>query len=448
MATIDELLVTVLLQMKNQSFIEKGEAMRVLIVWGLCLSLLPACSQERSDVSVFMGADIWDGTASELMLNGVIVVEDGRITQVGLEDEVVIPAGARVEDLSGRTIVPGLINTHGHVGGTLGLESGHYDRENLMRQLRLYADYGVTTVNSLGGDGIEGKILRDEQAVSDLNRARLFIAGEVITGTTREEVLEILDQNAELQVDWMKIRVDDNLGSTSKMSMDLYSTIIDRSHELGFKLATHLFYLEDAKKLLRAGTDFIAHSVRDVIVDQEFLDLLGQKGICYSPTLTREVSTFVYEERPSFFDDPFFLGHADSTVLGQLSEPLRQKDVRESASAQAYKRALPIAMENLRKISDAGLPIGFGTDTGPAGRFQGFFEHMELALMERAGMQPKQILSAATGQAAKCLGIEEEVGTLQEDRWADFIVLTDNPLEDVSNMRSIESVWIAGNRVG
>jgi len=127
---------------------------------------------------------------------------------------------------------------------------------------------------------------------------------------------------------------------------------------------------------------------------------------------------------------------------------LRQKDVRESASAQAYKRALPIAMENLRKISDAGLPIGFGTDTGPAGRFQGFFEHMELALMERAGMQPKQILSAATGQAAKCLGIEEEVGTLQEDRWADFIVLTDNPLEDVSNMRSIESVWIAGNRVG
>ena len=105
-------------------------------------------------------------------------------------------------------------------------------------------------------------------------------------------------------------------------------------------------------------------------------------------------------------------------------------------------------MENLNKISDAGLPIGFGTDTGPAGRFQGFFEHMELVLMERSGMSSEQILRSATGQAAKCLGLEEEVGTLQADRWADFIVLTENPLEDVRNMRTIESVWIAGNSIG
>ena len=295
----------------------------------------------------------------------------------------------------------------------------------------------------------------DIKAVSDLNRARLYIAGEVITGTTREEVLEVLSENAELGVDWMKIRVDDNLGSTLKMSEELYSVIIDTSHELGFRLASHLFYLEDAKGLLRAGTDFIAHSVRDVVVDEEFLSLLRQSGICYSPTLTREVSTFVYENRPDFFDDPFFLEHPDpevtalrSYVLEELSEPSRQQAVRENVSAQGYKRALPVAMENLNKISDAGLPIGFGTDTGPAGRFQGFFEHMELVLMERSGMSSEQILRSATGQAAKCLGLEEEVGTLQADRWADFIVLTENPLEDVRNMRTIESVWIAGNRIG
>ena len=390
-----------------------------------------------------------------MVSNGVILVEGGRIREAGSESEVVIPSGSQIEDLSGRTIVPGLINTHGHVGGVLGLESGHYNRDNLIRQLRLYADYGITTVNSLGGDGSEGKLLRDEQAVSDLNRARLYIAGEVITGTTREEVLEVLSENAALGVDWMKIRVDDNLGSTLKMSEELYSVIIDTSHELGFRLASHLFYLEDAKGLLRAGTDFIAHSVRDVAVDEEFLSLLRQSGICYSPTLTREVSTFVYENRPDFFDDPFFLEHPDpevtalrSYVLEELSEPSRQQAVRENVSAQGYKRALPVAMENLNKISDAGLPIGFGTDTGPAGRFQGFFEHMELVLMERSGMSSEQILRSATGQAAKCLGLEEEVGTLQADRWADFIVLTENPLEDVRNMRTIESVWIAGNRIG
>ena len=434
---------------------KRGATMRVFIGCGLCLFLLAACSQEHSDVTAFVGADIWDGTGSEMVSNGVILVEGGRIREAGSESEVVIPSGSQIEDLSGRTIVPGLINTHGHVGGVLGLESGHYNRDNLIRQLRLYADYGITTVNSLGGDGSEGKLLRDEQAVSDLNRARLYIAGEVITGTTREEVLEVLSENAELGVDWMKIRVDDNLGSTLKMSEELYSVIIDTSHELGFRLASHLFYLEDAKGLLRAGTDFIAHSVRDVAVDEEFLSLLRQSGICYSPTLTREVSTFVYENRPDFFDDPFFLEHPDpevtalrSYVLEELSEPSRQQAVRENVSAQGYKRALPVAMENLNKISDAGLPIGFGTDTGPAGRFQGFFEHMELVLMERSGMSSEQILRSATGQAAKCLGLEEEVGTLQADRWADFIVLTENPLEDVRNMRTIESVWIAGNRIG
>lgn len=425
----------------------KEVTMRVFIGWGLYLVLLSACSQEHSDISAFVGAQIWDGTGSEMIPNGVILVENGRISEVGTGDEIVIPPGAEVEDLSDRIVVPGLINTHGHVGGVLGLESGYYNRDNLIRQLRLYADYGITTVNSLGGDRNEGKILRDEQDVPDLDRTRLYIAGEVIAGTTREEALEILHDNAELNVDWMKIRVDDNLGSVPKMSLDLYSAVIERSHELGFKLASHLFYLEDAKNLLRAGTDFIAHSVRDVMVDEEFLDLMSRSGVCYSPTLTREISTFVYENRPEFFNDLFFLEHADRDVLEELSDPLRQKAVRENVSAQGYKKALPVAMENLKRISDAGLPIGFGTDSGPAGRFQGFFEHMELVLMERSGMNPGQILRSATGQAAKCLGIEQEVGTLQPNRWADFIVLTENPLENVRNMRSIESVWIAGNRV-
>lgn len=425
----------------------KEVTMRVFIGWGLYLVLLSACNQEHSDISAFVGAQIWDGTGSEMIPNGVILVENGRISEVGTGDEIVIPPGAEVEDLSDRIVVPGLINTHGHVGGVLGLESGYYNRDNLIRQLRLYAGYGITTVNSLGGDRNEGKILRDEQDVPDLDRTRLYIAGEVIAGTTREEALEILHDNAELNVDWMKIRVDDNLGSVPKMSLDLYSAVIERSHELGFKLASHLFYLEDAKNLLRAGTDFIAHSVRDVMVDEEFLDLMSRSGVCYSPTLTREISTFVYENRPEFFNDPFFLEHADRDVLEELSDPLRQKAVRENVSAQGYKKALPVAMENLKRISDAGLPIGFGTDSGPAGRFQGFFEHMELVLMEKSGMNPGQILGSATGQAAKCLGIEQEVGTLQPNRWADFIVLTENPLENVRNMRSIESVWIAGNRV-
>jgi imidazolonepropionase-like amidohydrolase len=92
------------------------------------------------------------------------------------------------------------------------------------------------------------------------------------------------------------------------------------------------------------------------------------------------------------------------------------------------------------------VKIAFGTDTGPAGRFQGYFEHMELALMAKAGLTPMEIIVSATGDAARCLELDD-VGTLERDKWADFVVLTENPLDDIENSRTIESVWIAGNEV-
>jgi imidazolonepropionase-like amidohydrolase len=395
-------------------------------------------------VTAFVGARIWDGTGAPAIPDGIMLVRQGRITYVGPRGAIPVPPGATVVNLEGRTVIPGLINTHGHVGGVIGLEGGHYDRNNLIRQLRLYAEYGVTAVNSLGGDGEEAIALRDEQSMPGLDRARIFVAGAVVTGSTVREALGQVQQNADMGVDWMKLRVDDNLGASQKMSPEIYSAIIDRTHELGLRLASHLFYLDDAKALMRAGTDFIAHSVRDTDVDDEFLGLLAQSGICYTPTLTREVSTFVYENRPDFFDDPFFLSHADPVVLEELQEPEQQA---RFARGQPYKAALQVALRNLKTISDAGLPVVMGTDTGPAARFQGYFEHMELDLMAEAGLTPEQILRSATGVAAECLRLDDEIGTLRPNRWADFVVLTENPLVDIQNAHSIESVWIAGEEL-
>lgn len=414
------------------------------LIAGLLVDLaLPAAASaaQSGDVTAIVGARIWDGTGAAAFNPGVMLIRNGRIMYVGSSGAVPIPAGATVVNLNGRTIIPGLINTHGHVGDVMGLEGGHYDRENLLRQLRLYAEYGITTVNSLGGDGREGVRLRDEQSMTGLDRARIFVAGAVVTGNTVDAALSQVHENADMGVDWMKLRVDDNLGNSSKMSPQIYSAIIDESHELGLRLASHLFYLDDAKALMRAGTDFIAHSVRDQDVDDEFLGMLAQSGICYTPTLTREVSTYVYESRPDFFDDPFFLTHADPAVLEQLQTPARQAS---GARNQGYKAALEVALRNVKVISDAGLPVVMGTDTGPAARFQGYFEHMEFDLMAQAGLTPVQILRSATGVAAECLRLDDEIGTLRPNRWADFVVLTDNPLVDIGNARSIESVWIAG----
>ncbi|MCZ6803315.1 MAG: amidohydrolase family protein [Proteobacteria bacterium] len=418
----------------------------ILILMAACGEADKRTTETSENIKAFVGARIIDGTGKDPIEDGVLIIQAGRIIQVGMQSTIKIPEGAEIIDLDSMTLMPGLINTHGHVGNTLGLESGHYSEENILEHLSLYARYGVTTVNSLGGDGKEAAILRDQQDTSTLDRARIYIAGAVVTGETPEEAINVVNENAALGVDFIKIRVDDNLGTTEKMSKEIYQAVIAKAHELDLPLASHLYYLEDAKLLLQAGSDFIAHSIRDQMVDSALIELLRAKKVCYCPTLTRELSTFVYEDTPEFFDDPFFLRETDPQVIEQLKDPEQQQRVKESQSAQTYKLALEIAKQNLKILADAGINIAFGTDSGPPARFQGYFEHLEMELMAEAGLNPMQIIVSATGDAANCLGFKD-LGTLEVGKWGDFMVLKENPLDDIKNSRSIESVWIAGNQI-
>ncbi|MEX0617456.1 MAG: amidohydrolase family protein [Pseudohongiellaceae bacterium] len=394
----------------------------------------------------FTGARIIDGTGRAPLENGVVVITDGRITAVGERSAVTVPAGAELIDVSGKTLIPGLINSHGHVGDVMGLEGGHYNLDNLQRQLRLYARYGITTVNSLGGDAQEGFQLRDSQNNPSLQRSRLYVAGPVITDDNPAAARGSVDEIADMGADFIKIRIDDNLGRSQKMQPEVYLAILDQTHRRGLPLAVHLYYLEDAKAVLEAGADFIAHSIRDQEVDDELIDLLIENNVCYSPTLTREVSTFVYEEEPDFFSDPFFRSEVDPQVINELLRPERQQRVRNNDSAQQYKAALVTAMNNLDRLAENGAPIAMGTDSGPAARFQGYFEHLEMQMMVDAGMSPMQTIQSATGTAADCLGLDD-VGTLEPGKWGDLVVLTGNPLDNIENTKTIESVWIAGNRI-
>lgn len=395
----------------------------------------------------FVGARLIDGTGTAPIEDAVLVATDGRIVAVGPAASTPVPEGAQRIDVSGKTLIPGLINTHGHVGDVLGLESGHYDRGNVLRQLALYARYGVTTVNSLGDDEFEGFEIRNDTNPLYIDHARLLVAGPVLAPETVEQAIRAVNGVADQSANYVKIRVDDNLGRTAKMAPDIYTTIAQESEKRGIPLAVHTYTLEDTKATLAAGADLIAHSVRDVEVDAPFMNAMKAADVCYVPTLTRELSTFVYESEPAFFSDPFFLRDADPAIVAALREPERQQRMRDNASAQHYKNnALPMALRNLKTLQDNGVKVAMGTDSGPATRFQGYFEHLEMSMMVEAGLSPMQVLQSATQVAAQCLGLNY-LGTLEPGKWADVLVLERNPLEDITNTRSLSQVWIAGNPV-
>jgi imidazolonepropionase-like amidohydrolase len=403
----------------------------------------------NGDVQAFVGATVLDGTGADPIENGIVLVRDGRIEAVGPEAEVPVPAQARVVALQGRWLLPGLINAHGHVGSARGLESGSqlYTRTNVLEQLGLYARYGVTTVVSLGGDEEEGIRVRDGSEDPALARARLLVAGPVINPGSPEEAEAEVARLAERGVDWVKFRVDDFLGQGTKMAPEVYRAIIRAAHEHGLPAAAHLVYLDDAHGLMEAGADLLAHSVRDRPVDERLIRMMRERDVCLSPTLTRELSTFVYGERPDFFDDPFFRAEADPEVLAALEDPDRQASVRQSLGASWYREALPVAKDNMRRLREGGVGIAMGTDSGPPARFQGYFEHLEMEMMVAGGLTPAQVVHSATGGAARCMGLEGRVGTLEPGAWADLLSLDRSPLDDIRNTRAIHGVWIAGNRI-
>lgn len=419
---------------------------RLFILLSFCCLSSYGQQPGRSSYTAFTGATIIDGRGGVPIRNGVLLIRNGRVVAVGSYSEVRIPPGTTIRDVSGQTIMPGIINGHGHVGETKGIEGGHYSAQNVIDNLGTYARYGVTTVVSLGGDKREAVSLRFVNDTVSTQRARLFIAGEVITGQSPAEAIEVVDQNHRMGVDFMKIRVDDNLGTSQKMTEEIYQAVIKRSHELGYKIATHMYYLSDARKLLDAGTDLLAHSVRDVPVDAAFIRLLKDKKIGYCPTLTRELSAFVYGDTAAFFSDPFFQREYNYSLVEPLLDPKRQAQMGQSKAALIYRQQLPTALANLKALSQAGVPIIFGTDSGVPTRFMGYFEHLEMEMMAQAGLSPMQIIISTSKNAAEQLGLKD-LGTLVPGHWADFLVLDADPLVDIRNVRRLAEVYIGGEKI-
>ena len=402
-----------------------------------------AAPSPGAGATAYTNANVWNGTGAGPMRNANMVVRNGRIESVSAGTA---PEGAEIVDMGGAWIVPGFINAHAHVSGRWAADEVEGIAARAEGDLALYARYGVTTLLSLGGAPRESFTLRDAQNSASLYRARLLLAGELVFSQDPAEAAAIASSNVDDGVDWIKLRQDDNLGTSEKMNWDAIEAVMRVAKASDTPVATHIFYMDDAARLLDMGTSLIAHSVRDQPVTDEFVQTMVDSGVCYVPTLVREVSTFVYSERPEFFDDPFFIEAAKQSEIDRVSDPEFMGRMATSPSAAGYRIALEQAQENLHVLQGAGIPIAFGTDSGPAGRFPGYFEHMEFDLMADAGLTARDILLSATSVAANCLNLDD-VGTLEPGKWADFVVIEQNPLSDVTALHSIKSVYVAGNQV-
>ena len=421
-----------------------------LLVAGAAFQSSGAQTPAAGGVIALTNARVIDGTGRAPVEQTTILISGGRIAAVGHESAVLIPLGATRIDMSGKTIVPGFINVHGHV--QKGSENNLPVRDDLIRRLRLYASYGVTSVVSLDqmpADELEAIRLRDQQSATAPDRTRIYTTGGSVRRLkTAQEGRAAVDRVADLKVDLIKMHYD---GPPDGISVETGNAIIDQAHRRGLRAAAHIFYLQEAKDALAGGVDIIAHSVRDRDVDQAFIAEMRRRDVGYVPTLTRELSVFVYESTPDFFTEPFF--RRGMSVYGEqvpaLSNPAAQEKVRTDKAAQSIKQALAQASRNLKTLKDAGITIAMGTDSGTAlnpGRWQGYFEHVELEMMVKAGLTPMEALVAATSNAAHVARLDH-VGMIAAGKAADLLVLDANPLQDIRNTRRISSVWIAGRRI-
>jgi imidazolonepropionase-like amidohydrolase len=436
--------------------------MRLLGFAIACLALACGITPAHAAVTVLKNFTLVDGTGRAPVSAAALSMEGDRITWVGKAAEVKVPPGATVVDLSGKFIIPGLIDSHVHLGLVQDVTQDikFYSRASVEQQLRTYAAYGVTAVQVLGTDTDLIFDIRADQRNKPSSLTRVFTSGQglVFKGSyggvpnLNQPVADVaqarkaVDEQAAKGVDFIKFWVDDEFGDLpSRMPVEISKAIIDRAHERGLRVIAHIFYLDNAKTLAAQGVDGFAHSVRDQAIDQALLAAMKQHGTSQmAATLSREAS-FTYTKLP-FLDDPFFSRGVSPAALATLASEERQRKLASGKHFAQYKGVLDTALNNTTKVIQSGVIYGVGTDSGPSARFSGHFLHWELQLMVQAGLTPLQALTAATGTNAKLIGAKN-LGTLEAGKAADLVVLAADPVADIRNTRTIHAVYVAGSSV-
>ena len=389
-------------------------------------ALMTVGAQRGTTVTVFEGARLITGDGSAPVADSAFVVTNGQFTAVGRKGQINVPAGAAHVDLTGKTVIPAIVDAHKHLA---------VERAALVDQLQHFAYYGVGVAMSMGQD--TGDVAYQVRQETIPNAARNRTAGRGFSApepgrttapfwvTTEAEARKDVQELAAKKVDLVKIWVDDRDHTVTKLSPALYTAIIDEAHKHNLRTIAHIYTLEDAKGVLRAGIDAFAHSVRDKDIDDEFVKMMKAK--------------------PNMFVDPNLPDRGVKVDRSWLRESMTaeefgkvQAESKDDPKAQAF---FGIQSRNLKRLNAEGIKIVLGTDGAVP-----WAAHEEMVDMVASGMTPAQVLVAATRNAAALLQLKD-VGTVENGKSADFVVLNANPLDDITNTRKISDVYLRGGKV-
>ena len=428
-----------------------------------------AASAQQQPI-VLHNATIVDGTGGNARQHIDITIQKGIIQSVK-PASLKPPKAANVVNCTGKTIIPGLISAHSHLGiliNNADPSPNAYTTENVTAALNQFERYGVTTIVSLGLNRDLVYDLREQQRQGKLGGATILTAGrglgvpngqpglnlapdQIYRPASPEEARQQVDELASHHADLVKFWLDNAHGKLPAMDPAIYKAIIDEAHKHHLRVAAHVYALADARQLVNDNVDILAHSVRDQLVDQAFTKSLLQHNTWYIPTLALDEAFYLYATDPDVTQSAFFQEAAGPQLLAKLHDPDYVSKTLEAPQTAQSQKDHAIATLNLKTIYDAGVTVAFGTDSGAVpGRIPGFSEHRELEDLVTAGITPLQAITLATGQNGRLLqslNPKLNVGLIEPGYSADLIILTADPLMDVRNTRHIDSVYHQGRLI-
>jgi imidazolonepropionase-like amidohydrolase len=443
----------------------------------MLISFLAACSsssgdegktekkqQSSSDTTFYFGARVIPGDGSPVIEGATFIISNGTFTALGKKGEVAVPRGAGQVDLTGRTITPVLFNLQAQPGLSNGPLYGpkNYTRESVMADLDRYAYYGIMGVVSGGTDDNElATQIKDDQKQGKAKGAHLYTSGRglvakgggpaglgnipIAVGNESDARKAVADQ-ADKKVDVIKLWMDDGEGKGAKLKPDVYTAAIDEAHKHSLKVIAEVFELSDAKDLVKAGVDGFVTSIRDREVDDQLISAMKQKNVFLAPALTTAEAKFIYADKPNWLGEQTMREVYPAQLSAYLTDQVTVNKFKRNENLANLRQEHATALKNLKKLADGGVKIALGTNSGAPDTYPGYFEAREMIAMADAGMQPADVIKAATSTPAAILG-DNDHGLIAVGKVADFLAMPNSPLEKMSNIKDVGSLYLRGAEV-